>query len=168
MNICGYVRETINEGEGLRTVIFVSGCPFRCKGCHNPQSRDYDHGTPFTEKLQDKVIQDIKGNPLLKGRVTFCGGEPFANAEGLLDFTARLKREVPHANVWSYSGYTFEQLLKGNESQKTLLRELDVLIDGQFIEELKDLTLKFRGSTNQRIVDVKESLKVGKVVLYGD
>lgn len=154
MNYCGYIKESINEGDGLRSVIFFSGCPFHCKGCHNPQSQKYDFGDEFTDDIQAKIINDIKNNPLLSG-ITLCGGEPFANKNWkyVLSFIKALRQEIPNINIWSYSGFTFEELLE--LPQVELLNEINVLIDGQFIEEEKDLTLKFRGSKNQRIINLK-------------
>lgn len=154
MNYCGYIKESINEGDGLRSVIFFSGCPFHCKGCQNPQSQKYDFGDEFTDDVQLKIINDIKNNPLLSG-ITLCGGEPFANKnwKSVLSFIKTLKQEIPNINIWSYSGFTFEELVE--LPQVELLNEINVLIDGQFIEEEKDLTLKFRGSKNQRIIYLK-------------
>lgn len=154
MNYCGYIKESINEGEGLRSVIFFSGCPFKCKGCHNPNTQKYDYGEEFSLNTQLNIIADIKSNQLLKG-ITLCGGEPFANKnwKDVLSFVKLLKQEIPNINIWSYTGYTIEELLE--LPQIELLNEIDVLIDGQFVEELKDLTLKFRGSSNQRIIYLK-------------
>jgi len=154
MNYCGYIKESINEGDGLRSVIFFSGCPFHCKGCHNLQSQSYSFGRPFTLDVQLQIIVDIKLNPLLDG-ITLCGGEVFAdnNWREVLSFVKLLKDEIPNINIWSYTGYTIEELLE--LPQIELLNEVDVLIDGRFIEELKDLTLKFRGSSNQRIIKLK-------------
>lgn len=166
VRVCGYVKESISEGIGLRTVIFFSGCPFRCQGCHNPESQSYEYGKLFTKERQDKIINDIKRNNILKG-VTFCGGEPFdsRNYKEVLKFVHRLKKETSIDDFWSYSGYSFEELVK--KPQAELLREIDVLIDGRFIESKKDLTLEFRGSSNQRIIDVQQTLKKKKVVLWG-
>ena len=113
MNYCGYIKESINEGDGLRSVIFFSGCPFHCKGCHNPQSQKYDYGEEFTEDIQRGIINDIKNNPLLTG-ITLCGGEPFANKnwKQVLSFVRLLKQELPSINIWSYSGYTVEELME--------------------------------------------------------
>lgn len=164
MKICGYVKESINEGDGLRSVIFFSGCPFQCNECHNPESQNEDFGIEFTGKIQDKIIKDIKDNPLLDG-ITLCGGEPFyKNWEEVLYFVIRLKKEIPDINIWSYTGYTFEQLLELDK--RRLLEEVDVLIDGLFINQMKDLTLKFRGSSNQRIIDVELSLLNEDVILH--
>lgn len=156
MNYCGYIKESINEGDGLRSVIFFSGCPFHCKGCHNPNAQLHDYGDKFTLDIQLAIISDIKSNPLLNG-ITLCGGEPFDdnNWREVLSFVKLIKEEIPNINIWSYTGYIYETLV--NLPQYELLKEIDVLIDGQFVEELKDLTLKFRGSSNQRIIKVGET-----------
>jgi len=164
MKISGYIKESINEGDGLRTVIFFSGCPFRCNECHNPESQNPDYGIEFTDTIQEKIIQYIKNNPLIEG-VTLCGGEPFFNPEEVLYFVLKLKQEIPDINIWSYSGYTYEQLLDMPD-KRMLLEEVDVLIDGLFISQLKDLTLKFRGSSNQRVIDVDLSMQEDDVILY--
>lgn len=163
-NIFGYIRESISEGDGLRSVIFLSGCDAHCKGCHNPESWNRDFGVEFTEELQEKIINEMVVNPLLDG-VTFCGGEPFLFSKFLSSFIERLKEKRPDLNYWSYSGFTFEELSQSDE-QRELLEHLNVLIDGKFIEELKDLTLRFRGSKNQRIIDVQKSLEANKAIPY--
>ena len=166
MRISGFIKESINEGDGLRTVIFFSGCPFRCNDCHNPESQNPEYGMEFSEEVQEKIIRYIKNNPLLDG-ITLCGGEPFLYPEEVLYFVLNLKKALPDINIWSYSGYTYEQLLEIPE-KKALLEEIDVLIDGLFISQLKDLTLKFRGSSNQRIIDVQLSLYEDDVILYSN
>lgn len=164
MNIFGYIKESINEGDGLRSVIFVSGCHGLCEGCHNPESWSMDYGHTFTDKMKDNLIKDLKANTLLRG-VTYCGGEPFLHPETLSSLTKEIKQEIPHFNFWSYTGYTFEQILKDKDKKK-LLDVIDVLIDGRFILSKKDLTQKYRGSSNQRIIDVQKSLDSGEVVLW--
>lgn len=164
VNIFGYVKESINEGDGIRSVLFFSGCHGMCDGCHNPESWSFDAGYEFTDSIQQRVINDITSNRLVRG-VTYCGGEPFMSPGDVLSFTKKLKHAAPYIDVWSYTGYRFEDVARHKDTLP-LLKEIDVLIDGRFIASKKDLTLKFRGSSNQRVIDVQQSLRLGKVVLY--
>lgn len=161
IRIAGTVSESIVDGPGFRYVIFTQGCPHNCPGCHNPQTHDFGGGKLVdTDELFNECVDD----PLNKG-VTFSGGEPFCQAEPLCELAERFKRYG--LSVWSFSGWTFEELLeksKREESVKRLLERIDVLVDGKFIEERKTLSLQFRGSSNQRLVDVLESLKAGKAI----
>lgn len=162
IRIAGIVNDSIVDGPGFRLTVFVQGCPHRCKGCHNPQTHDFSGGEDITI---GEVLEKIKANPLLDG-VTFSGGEPFCQAEGLAYLAELIKAEG--LNVISYTGYTFEYL-RQNENKENgygrLLRACDYLIDGPFILAERDLTLKFRGSANQRIIDVQTSLAVGSTVI---
>ena len=162
LKLAGLVRDSIVDGPGLRTVFFSQGCPHHCPGCHNPETWSFSGGTPMEE---EKLFQIVRANPLCRG-VTFSGGEPFAQAEGF----ARLGRMLKEAGyeVASYTGYTFEQLLEGTEQQKALLETLDVLIDGPFLLEERTLELNFRGSRNQRILNVPESLRAGAAIPVTD
>ena len=160
LNVCGVEPESIVDGKGIRFVVFVQGCPHRCPGCHNPQSHPFEGGTVMnTEELFRKICE----NPLLKG-VTFSGGEPFCQPEPL----AELGKMV-HArglDVTTYTGYLYEDLLAmENPGVRDLLRETDILVDGPFLQEQKDLTLRFRGSGNQRVIDLNATRKLQKVVL---
>ena len=163
MKIYGLVQDSIVDGPGFRFSCFVQGCPHRCPGCHNPDSHDPADGT---EMPPEEVIQKMLSNPLTDG-LTLTGGEPFAQAEDCL-----LIARAAHAhslNVWSYSGWTYEQLLSdGTEAQKALLQELDVLVDGPFLLAERSLSLNWRGSRNQRVIDVQKSLSSGMVTLYRD
>ena len=152
LELAGIVTDSIVDGPGIRTCVFCQGCPHHCPGCHNPETWDFGCGTPMDE---DAILAIVRSNPLCRG-VTFSGGEPFAQAEGF----ARLGRLLKDAGyeVASYSGYTFEQLLNGTPAQKALLQTIDVLIDGPFLQEERSLQLSFRGSRNQRILDVPKSL----------
>lgn len=152
------ISDSIVDGPGLRTTLFSQGCPHHCPGCHNPETWPFEGGTALDEET---ILNIITSNPLSRG-VTFSGGEPFSQAEGFAKL-AKLLKEKGY-EVASYSGYTFEQLLNGTEAQKDLLASIDVLIDGPFIQEEKSLSLIFRGSKNQRILDVKKSLAEGKAV----
>ena len=158
LELSGIVSDSIVDGPGIRTTFFSQGCPHHCPGCHNPETWEFGCGT----KMPVETLVEITGrNPLCRG-VTFSGGEPFAQAEGFAKL-ARLLKEKGY-EVASYSGYTFEQLLRGNPAQKALLESIDVLIDGPFLLEEKSLEIPFRGSRNQRILDVPASLAAGKAV----
>lgn len=150
IRMCGVVKESIVDGPGLRYVIFVQGCPHKCKGCHNPESHDFNAGT---EVSVDAIFNDILKNPLLSG-VTFSGGEPFCQAETLALLAHKVKSIRKHVMV--YTGYTIEELAKRQDALK-LLQLTDTLVDGRFIEELKDYRLIFRGSNNQRIIQMKDA-----------
>ena len=158
LDLSGIVSDSIVDGPGIRTTVFSQGCPHHCPGCHNPETWDFGCGT----EIPVEAIADIvSGNPLCRG-VTFSGGEPFAQAAGFAKL-ARLLKEQGY-EVASYSGYTFEELLEGSEDQKELLRSIDVLIDGPFLQAQKSLEIAFRGSRNQRILDVRKSLAEGRAV----
>lgn len=162
IRISGLVEESIVDGPGIRFVIFSQGCPHKCKGCHNPHTLDPNSG--YEQNISD-IIEKIKKNPLLSG-VTFSGGEPFLQAKALAEI-AKKSHEMG-LDVISYTGYTFEDLKNGFETNyhwKTLLENIDVLVDGPFEIEKKNLLLKFRGSENQRIIDVKKSLKSGTPIV---
>ncbi|MFX3623358.1 MAG: anaerobic ribonucleoside-triphosphate reductase activating protein [Ectobacillus sp.] len=146
MKIMSIIHDSVTDGEGLRTVVFFAGCPHRCVGCHNPQSWNIENGTELTE---DEVIEEIMGNPLTD--VTFSGGEPFFQAHAAAKLAKRIKEHGK--NLWIYTGYTLEEIQNsGNHDMIELLRNADVLVDGRFEKELRDLTLPFRGSKNQRII----------------
>ena len=158
LDLAGIVEDSIVDGPGIRCTVFCQGCPHRCEGCHNPETWEFGCGTAMEE---EKILEIVRSNPLCRG-VTFSGGEPFAQAEGYAKL-ARLLKEKGYG-VASYSGYTFEQLMKGSKTQKELLEAIDVLIDGPFILAQKTLETPFRGSRNQRIIDVKKSLSQGAAV----
>ena len=158
LDLAGIVNDSIVDGPGIRMTVFAQGCPHHCHGCHNPETWEFGTGTPMDEER----IADIVGtNPLCRG-VTFSGGEPFAQAEGFSKLTKLLKQRG--YEVASYSGYTFEQLVNGTEAQRELLQSIDVLIDGPFIMAQRSLEIAFRGSKNQRIIDVQKSLAKGEPV----
>lgn len=158
LELSGIVSDSIVDGPGIRTTVFSQGCPHHCPGCHNPETWEFGCGTPMDEET---IVEIVRSNPLCRG-VTFSGGEPFAQAEGFAKLARLLKSEG--YEVASYSGYTFEQLLKGNAHQRKLLESIDILIDGPFLMEEKTLEISFRGSRNQRILDVPTSLKEGKAI----
>ena len=152
LNLSGIVTDSIVDGPGIRTAIFCQGCPHHCPGCHNPETWEFGCGTPMEEET---IVDIVRSNPLCRG-VTFSGGEPFAQAEGYAKLAKLLK--AAGYEVASYSGYTFEELLRGTKAQRELLANIDVLIDGRFLLEERSLELVFRGSRNQRILDVPKSL----------
>lgn len=163
MKIFGLVQDSIVDGPGFRFACFVQGCPHHCPGCHNPESHDPAGGK---EMSVEEVARQLLGNPLTDG-LTLSGGEPFAQPEACLELA-----QIAHShglNVWSYSGWTFEHLRdEGTDAQKALLRELDVLVDGPFVLAERSLALSWRGSRNQRVVDVQASLTAGEVVVRPD
>ena len=146
------------DGPGIRMVLWTQGCPHHCEGCHNPQTHDPQKGTKFSI---DALISQIQNEPLQSG-LTLSGGEPFLQSEELIPIVKAAKAKG--LSLWAYSGYTFEELLQ-DEKKRKLLELLDVLVDGRFVLALKDYRLKFKGSRNQRIIDVQESLQSGMVVL---
>lgn len=158
LDLSGIVSDSIVDGPGIRTAIFSQGCPHHCPGCHNPETWEFGTGTRIPVEA---VVEIVQSNPLCRG-VTFSGGEPFAQAEAFAKLAVLLKEKG--YEVASYSGYTFEELLKGTDAQKKLLASIDILIDGRFVQSLKSLEIAFRGSRNQRILDVKKSLAQGKAI----
>ena len=158
LNLAGIVGDSIVDGPGIRTTIFSQGCPHHCPGCHNPETWGFGSGTDMDEET---IMEIVRSNPLCRG-VTFSGGEPFAQAAGFAKL-ARLLKTVGK-EVASYSGYTFEALLEGTDDQRALLETIDVLIDGPFLQAEKTLEIPFRGSRNQRILDVPKSLAAGRAV----
>ena len=159
LRIAGTASDSIVDGPGLRFTIFTQGCPHHCKGCHNPQTWDFSGGTPAD---LEQLYQSIVSNPILSG-VTLSGGEPFAQAAELLPLVKRLKDAK--IEVVAYSGYTFEELFHADDEKRELLLLCDTLVDGKFLLEQRSLDLKFKGSKNQRIINVQKSIAQGHVVL---
>jgi anaerobic ribonucleoside-triphosphate reductase activating protein len=164
MYISGYYKESINEGDGLRSVIFISGCKHACKGCFNQEAWNFKYGELFTVKKQLEIIEDVLNNPLIKG-ITICGGDPFFSSSDVLEFVLLCKKYIKDINIWIYSGFTYEEIVSNKEMFK-LLVHCDVLIDGKFIESERDVTLKFRGSRNQNIIDIKKSIEENCKIMY--
>ncbi len=163
IRMAGVANDSIVDGEGIRFTLFVQGCPHNCEGCHNPQTHDFNSG--YIDDT-DKILEQIKQNPLLDG-VTFSGGEPFCQAEALSYLGKQLKGLG--YDIVTYTGYTFEYLLEhGNKENKwlDLLKVSDFLVDGRFELDKKRWDLRFRGSSNQRYLDCKESLKQGKAIEF--
>ena len=161
VRLAGIAYESLVNGPGLRRVFFAQGCGHNCKGCFNPSTHDFNGG-----ELRDidDLVNDIKVNPMIKG-VTFSGGDPFYQAEAFLYMADKIKSL--NLNIWCYTGYKIEYILDNGlgKSAITLLRNIDVLVDGKFMEDKKDDKLKFRGSSNQRIIDVKKTIKLNNIVL---
>ena len=171
MNYANIKWYDIANGPGVRVSLFVSGCRNRCKNCFNPETWDFDYGQPFTAETEEKILKAMEPEHI-RG-FTLLGGDPFEpeNAEALLPFMRRMRKMYPEKSIWCFTGYDYERdLLTGKKGDPDtvikLLRCLDVLVDGRFVEELKDLNLRFRGSSNQRIIAVKESLKKDEIVLW--
>ena len=160
----------IANGTGVRVTLFVSGCTHRCKGCFQPQTWDFRYGQPFTAETEEALLEALD-RPYISG-LTLLGGEPFEpeNQRALLPFLRRVRERFPEKDIWCYTGYLFDaQLLAQSrarcECTDEMLRLIDVLVDGRFVEEEKDISLAFKGSANQRIIDVKRSLDEGRVVI---
>ena len=158
ISILDIVEDTMVDGPGFRTTIYCAGCPNACKGCHNPQSWDIKNGRMMS--TQD-IMRIIMADPF--ANVTFSGGDPMFQPEGFTELAEAIRRESDKT-IWCYTGYLFENLQK-NPKQRRLLELLDVLVDSPFVEKLRDPDLPFRGSSNQRIIDVQRSLREGHVVL---
>ena len=161
IRLAGLVPESFVDGPGIRFAVFTQGCPHNCEGCHNPETHDPDGGRLADT---DRIYEKIKQYPLVKG-VTFSGGDPFCQPEPLYDLAVKLKEDGYH--VMSYTGWTFDQLMKKSEKEEfvgKLLGQLDLLVDGRFVLAERTLELPFRGSRNQRIIDVPESLRKGEAV----
>ena len=162
MRVAGIVQDSIVDGPGFRFTLFTQGCPHGCKGCHNPQTHDYNGGTEMTT---EEIVKKLLSNPLTDG-ITFSGGEPFEQAAACAEVAATAREHG--LNVWAYSGYTFEKLIEKSQTDegiKRLLSLTDVVVDGPFILEEKSYNVPWRGSKNQRLINVPESLKTGKTVI---
>ena len=158
IQVAGLVADSIVDGPGIRVTIFCQGCPHHCPGCQNPKTWPFTGGTAMTE---EELLRRVEENPLAKG-VTFSGGEPFSQAEGFARLAGMLHERG--YEVACYTGYRLEELLCGTPAQRALLERLDVLIDGPFLQERKSLSLPYRGSANQRVLDVPASLRAGLAV----
>ena len=162
MNYAQMRSMDVANGEGIGTALFVSGCPFHCEGCFNPETWDYGYGKEFTQKTLNSLIEATDKSYI--SRVSILGGEPLAPANlGTVSLIIEsLKKRFPEKRIWVYSGYTYESL---NENQLRAISKADILVDGQFTKEKKDLNLKFRGSSNQRIIDIQKTIKESKLIL---
>ncbi|MDO5649958.1 MAG: anaerobic ribonucleoside-triphosphate reductase activating protein [Gallicola sp.] len=161
----GQIREfDIANGPGIRSSIFVTGCTQNCKNCFNKKYQDFNFGEEWSEDQTHQVLKYLEKD--VNNGLTILGGEPFENTTGLLPIVAEIRAKTDKT-IWIYSGYTFECLIQ-DEDNKKLLSFCDVLVDGPFIEEMKDLTLQFKGSSNQRIIDLNQSFKSRNIVLWSD
>ncbi|NLV53530.1 MAG: anaerobic ribonucleoside-triphosphate reductase activating protein [Bacteroidales bacterium] len=158
ISVLDIVEDTMVDGPGFRTSIYCAGCPNACPGCHNPQSWDISKGRMMST---EEIMKAIKADPF--ANVTFSGGDPMFQPEGFAELAEAIRRETDKT-IWCWSGFQFEQLVK-HPAQRRLLELIDVLVDGPFVQRLHDDELVFRGSSNQRIINVKKSLKQGKVIL---
>ena len=173
MNYATIKNCDIANGPGVRVSLFVSGCTHRCKGCFNEVAWDFDYGQPFTQETVHTILEMLK--PAYVKGITLLGGEPFEphNQPALVDLLRQMRAMYPEKTVWAFSGYLFDKdLITGKlgdpEITSKFLSYVDVLVDGPFVQEKKDLSLRFRGSSNQRIIDVPASLSKGEVVLWED
>lgn len=169
MNYATIKRVDVANGPGVRVSLFVSGCTHHCKGCFNAEAWDFSYGEPFTEKTQEALL-GMMAPDYIEG-ITLLGGEPLEpqNQEGLLPFIRRVRRQYPGKSIWCFTGYDFEKdvlarMMAESEVSRELIPLFDVIVDGKFVEEKRNLSLKFRGSENQRVLDVKKSLEAGKAV----
>lgn len=165
IRLSGIAYESLVNGPGIRRVFFSQGCKHNCKGCFNPDTHDFNGGE---EKDMDELVKDTLSNPMIKG-VTFSGGDPFERAEEFSYMAKRFKEN--NLNIWCYTGYTFEEILENKDKRKgfkELLDNIDVLVDGRFVIEEKANNIKYRGSKNQRIIDVQKSLTENRIVRIED
>ena len=171
MNYADIKIADVANGLGVRVSLFVSGCNHHCKGCFNEEAWDFSYGKEFTKQTIEEIIKDLS-NPYIAG-LSLLGGEPleYQNQKGLLPLVKKVKEIYPNKDIWCYTGFTFDRdvldiMCKKWDETKELISYIDVIVDGKFEEDKKDLKLKFRGSSNQRIIDVKKSLKENKVIEY--
>ncbi len=162
IKLSGEIKESIVDGPGIRYVVFTQGCHHNCKGCHNPETHDFDGG--YYKEIAE-IIEDFKKYPYMTG-LTLSGGEPFLQKTAILSLILQFKSLYPKKNIIIYTGYTFEALLNENDDViNEILNNIDYLIDGPFILEKRDISLKFKGSTNQRIIDIKKSLSENQIII---
>ena len=170
MNYGAIKKCDIANGVGVRTVLFVSGCTHHCKGCFQPETWNFDYGERYTKETEDEIIESLR--PDYVDGITLLGGEPFEpeNQRELVKLLRRIKKELPQKTVWSFSGYTYEELTGDSravcEVTNEMLSMLDVLVDGEFVEAKSNISLRFRGSENQRLIDMNKTRKEGKIVLW--
>ena len=168
MNYATIKWADVSNGPGVRVSLFVSGCTHCCPGCFNPEAWDFQYGQPFTQAEEDKILAAL--SPAHMKGLSLLGGEPFEpdNQRALLPFLRRLRQQLPDKTVWAFSGYTWEELTGQSrarcEATGALLSLVDVLVDGEFVEALRDISLRFRGSSNQRLLDVPASLAAGRPI----
>ena len=165
-------KRDIANGIGVRVVLFVSGCTHHCKGCFQPETWAFDYGKPYTEETQEEVLAALR--PSFINGLTLLGGEPFEpqNQVELVRLLRRVRKELPDKTIWAFSGYTFEELTGESRARTAVTDEmlsmLDVLVDGEFVEEKRNISLQFRGCENQRLLDVPATLASGKITLWAE
>ncbi|MBQ2273598.1 MAG: anaerobic ribonucleoside-triphosphate reductase activating protein [Clostridia bacterium] len=172
MNYCNVKYFDIANGEGVRTTLFVSGCTNRCEDCFQPETWDFHYGNPFTSTVEDEILASL--SPYYVNGLTLLGGEPFepSNQRALVPFLRRVRAQYPEKTIWCFTGFTLDgELLRDGshprcEVTDEMLSLMDVLVDGRFVKALKDISLRFRGSSNQRIIDLNETRKQGSIVLW--
>ena len=173
MNYAKIRKCDVANGPGVRVTLFVSGCNHHCKNCFNPEAWNFDYGNKFTEKEEKQILDDLKPDYITG--LSLLGGEPFeqVNQEGLAPLVEKVKQTYPDKKIWCYSGFTFDEQILGKmikeehrETTKKMLDNIDYIVDGKFVDELRDPKLQFRGSSNQRIIDVKKSLAQNEIVLW--
>lgn len=165
LRIADYKPFNFVDGEGVRCSLYVSGCKFTCPGCYNKAAQSFSYGFEYTKELEDQIIADL-GKDYVQG-LTLLGGEPFLNTQVCLQLVDRIRAEYGTTkDIWSWTGYTWDELQLESADKLELLSKIDILVDGRFLEAKKDLTLQFRGSSNQRIIDVQKSLRQNKVVIW--
>ena len=170
MNYCTIKKWDIADGIGVRVSLFVSGCTHHCKGCFQPETWDFNYGDVFTEDTENELLEALK--PDYISGLTLLGGEPFEpqNQRVLVGFLRQVKEKYPEKSVWCYSGYTYEELTGESRARcevtDEMLEMLDVLVDGEFVEEKRNISLQFRGSENQRLIDVRKTRESGEIVWW--
>lgn len=166
MNYAEIKYHDIANGPGIRTSLFVSGCNHHCKGCFNEEAQDFSYGKPFTKEIEDKIIESLGSG------LTILGGEPMEiqNIKTLITFLERVRNAKPDISIWVYTGFTLEELLKRKDEElkitKRMIQNIDMLVDGRFVQELKSIRLQFRGSSNQRIIDIKKTFEKGEIIQW--
>ncbi len=165
MRIADYKPFNMVDGEGVRCSLYVSGCKFLCPGCYNKVAQSFHYGQVYDDDLEEQIMEDL-AQPYVQG-ITFLGGEPFLNTQITLRLAKKIRKEFGNTkDIWSWTGYTWDELMQESLDKLELLSLIDILVDGRFLESKKDLTLQFRGSSNQRIIDVQRSLKEDKVHIW--
>ena len=166
LRVAGFSKESIVDGEGYRYVIFVQGCNHKCPGCQNPETWDFNAGTVYDEDKLKEILNEISEDPIIDG-VTLSGGDPFYQAEACVELVKAIKTLRPELNIWAYTGFVWDELIK-DPDRLELVKYCDVIVDGPFILGKRSLDVLFRGSTNQRLIDVKKTLEVGNITLFNE
>lgn len=163
IRLAGIAYESLVNGPGLRRVYFAQGCSHNCRGCFNPSTHNFEGGQLFEI---DKLISSLKNNPMIHG-ITFSGGDPFYQAKNFNELANRIKALNRDLSIWCYTGFTFDEIINSNNTDMiNLLKNIDVLVDGKFVLSLKEDNLKFKGSSNQRIIDIKKTLEKNDIILW--